>query len=67
MHIIFYLDQGTTLSKFNELGTIDRELAFLKGLVKEKYKISLFSWAKGEDEKFVKKINPIKLVENKKK
>ncbi len=67
MHIIFYLDQGTTLSKFNELGTIDRELAFLKRLVKEKYKISLFSWAKGEDKKFVKKINPIKLVENKKK
>lgn len=67
MHILFYLDQGCTLTKFEEWGTINRELAFLKALCKSKYKITIFSWACGEDKKFEKKIYPIRLIQNTKK
>ena len=55
MHIVVYLDQGTTLSLFDKVGTLEREMAVYKKLANRQHKITILTWSKGEDKKYVDK------------
>lgn len=64
MQIYLYLDQGTTLSTFQRLGTLDREMAVYRRLTGLGHHVTVLSWAKGEDDFLLSRLAPIKVVQN---
>lgn len=64
MHIILYLDQGSSLNQFERIGTLDREMAFYRDLVKFGYRVTILSWSKGGDQKLLAQLYPIEIHEN---
>lgn len=65
MHVILYLDQGSSLSQFQKIGTLDREMAFYRDLIMLGYRVTILTWSKGEDQKLLPTVYPIEIVENK--
>lgn len=64
MQIILYLDQGTSLSLYNRIGTLDREMAIYRKLIKRGHSVTILSWSKGEDSELLEQIAPIKVIQN---
>jgi len=63
-HLILYLDQGTTLSLFAEIGTLGREMAPYRRLSEAGCPVTVLSWAKGEDAALAAELAPIEIVQN---
>ena len=63
-HLILYLDQGTTLSLFAEIGTLNREMAPYRRLAEAGCPVTVLSWAKGEDSKLAAELAAIKVIQN---
>lgn len=63
-HLVLYLDQGTTLSLFRQIGIFDREMAVFRQLAATGMPVTILSWGRGEDAALVADEPGIAVEEN---
>lgn len=63
-HLVLYLDQGTTLSLFKQIGIFDREMAVFRRLAATGMPVTILSWGRGEDAALVADEPGISVDEN---
>lgn len=65
LHLIVWFEYASTLSIFDRVGMLDRELAIYRRLRPHLRALTLITWSRGEDAVYVDRLGDIGLVHNK--